>query len=148
VSFKWIIAVCKEFCHTYHFWRDRFEHWECGLSLYSILQEIYANIICLLKCLIHNKPFIFWMRQIRTLGMLRSRFDSIPLAINSCLIPAETSDAKRKKGLKSYLHNRFKEVPCCTLNIFLQTSNGLTANFVVFFIFILHYRWNMRIRRI
>ncbi|CAN6285848.1 unnamed protein product [Urochloa humidicola] len=48
--------------------------------------------------------------EIRTLGMLRSRFDSIPLAINSCLIPVETSDAKRKKGLKSYLHNRFKEM--------------------------------------
>jgi len=42
--------------------------------------------------------------------MLRSRFDSIPLAFNSCLIPVETSDAKRKKGLKSYLHNRFKEM--------------------------------------
>ncbi|OEL22051.1 Callose synthase 4 [Dichanthelium oligosanthes] len=48
--------------------------------------------------------------EIRTLGMLRSRFDSIPLAINSCLIPVETSDAKRKRGLKSYLHNRFKEM--------------------------------------
>ncbi|CAL5059049.1 unnamed protein product [Urochloa decumbens] len=48
--------------------------------------------------------------EIRTLGMLRSRFDSIPLAINSCLIPVETSDAKRRKGLKSYLHSRFKEM--------------------------------------
>lgn len=47
--------------------------------------------------------------EIRTLGMLRSRFDSIPLAFNACLIPVETSDAKRKKGLKSYLHSRFKE---------------------------------------
>ncbi|CAN6237754.1 unnamed protein product [Urochloa humidicola] len=48
--------------------------------------------------------------EIRTIGMLRSRFDSIPLAINSCLIPVETSDAKRRKGLKSYLHSRFKEM--------------------------------------
>lgn len=74
------------------------------------------------------------MRQIRTLGMLRSRFDSIPLAFNSCLIPVETSDAKRKKGLKSYLHNRFKEVPFFTLNIFLQTSNGFIANSVDIFV--------------
>jgi callose synthase len=74
------------------------------------------------------------MKQIRTLGMLRSRFDSIPLAFNSCLIPVETSDAKRKKGLRSYLHNRFKEVSFCTLNIFLQTSNGLIANFVDIFV--------------
>ncbi|KAK3150352.1 hypothetical protein QOZ80_3AG0232130 [Eleusine coracana subsp. coracana] len=48
--------------------------------------------------------------EIRTLGMLRSRFDSIPLAFNACLIPVETSDTKRKKGLKSYLHSRFKEI--------------------------------------
>jgi hypothetical protein len=76
------------------------------------------------------------MRQIRTLGMLRSRFDSIPLAFNSCLIPVETSDAKRKKGLRSYLHNRFKEVPFLLLiyNIFLQTSNGLIANSVDIFV--------------
>lgn len=67
------------------------------------------------------------MRQIRTLGMLRSRFDSIPLAFNSCLIPVEKSDSKRKKGLRSYLHNRFKEVNF-SLNIFLQVSNGLIAN--------------------
>lgn len=73
------------------------------------------------------------MRQIRTLGMLRSRFDSIPLAINSCLIPVEASDAKRKKGLKSYLHNRFKEVPFYTLNISLQISSDLIANFVGYF---------------
>ncbi|XP_062216922.1 callose synthase 3-like isoform X3 [Phragmites australis] len=48
--------------------------------------------------------------EIRTLGMLRSRFDSIPLAFHACLIPVETSDAKRKKGLKSYLHSRFKQM--------------------------------------
>lgn len=59
------------------------------------------------------------MRQIRTLGMLRSRFGSIPLAFNACLIPAEESDAKRKKGLKSYLHSRF-EVSLFFFYIFLH----------------------------
>ncbi|CAM0870224.1 unnamed protein product [Alopecurus aequalis] len=48
--------------------------------------------------------------EIRTLGMLRSRFDSIPLALNDCLVPAETSDPRRKKSLKSNLHTRFKEM--------------------------------------
>ncbi|KAM0886388.1 hypothetical protein ACQ4PT_029729 [Festuca glaucescens] len=47
---------------------------------------------------------------IRTLGMLRSRFDSIPLAVHDCLVPAETSDGRRKKGLKSNLQKRFKEM--------------------------------------
>lgn len=75
------------------------------------------------------------MRQIRTLGMLRSRFDSIPLAFNACLIPVETSDAKRKKGLKSYLHSRFKEVPfLLLLHIFVTFFYyiALFANFVKF----------------
>uniref|UniRef100_A0ACD5WG59 Uncharacterized protein n=2 Tax=Avena sativa TaxID=4498 RepID=A0ACD5WG59_AVESA len=48
--------------------------------------------------------------EIRTLGMLRSRFDSIPLAVHDCLVPSETSDARRKKGLKSNLQKRFKEM--------------------------------------
>ncbi|KAI4995354.1 hypothetical protein ZWY2020_035257 [Hordeum vulgare] len=48
--------------------------------------------------------------EIRTLGMLRSRFDSIPLAVNDCLVPVETSDARRKKGLRSNFKNRFKEM--------------------------------------
>ncbi|KAM0872122.1 hypothetical protein ACQ4PT_038938 [Festuca glaucescens] len=48
--------------------------------------------------------------EIRTLGMLRSRFDSIPLAVHDCLVPAETSDGRRKKGLKSNLQKRFKEM--------------------------------------
>ncbi|XP_047089291.1 callose synthase 3-like [Lolium rigidum] len=48
--------------------------------------------------------------EIRTLEMLRSRFDSIPLAVHDCLVPAETSGGRRKKGLKSNLQKRFKEM--------------------------------------
>ncbi|XP_010229272.1 callose synthase 3 [Brachypodium distachyon] len=48
--------------------------------------------------------------EIRTLGMLRSRFDSIPFALNDCLVPVEASGARRKRGLKSYLHNRSNEM--------------------------------------
>ena len=42
------------------------------------------------------------MLQIRTLGMLRSRFQSLPAAFNASLIPEEKTEPK-KKGLKATL---------------------------------------------
>ncbi|XP_068646882.1 callose synthase 3-like [Aristolochia californica] len=47
--------------------------------------------------------------EIRTLGMLRSRFQSLPGAFNACLIPADKSETK-KKGLKATLSRRFAEI--------------------------------------
>ncbi|KAI8573091.1 hypothetical protein RHMOL_Rhmol01G0251800 [Rhododendron molle] len=41
--------------------------------------------------------------EIRTLGMLRSRFQSLPGAFNACLIPEEKSEPAKKKGLKASL---------------------------------------------
>ncbi|OAY54872.2 callose synthase 3 isoform X1 [Manihot esculenta] len=48
--------------------------------------------------------------EIRTLGMLRSRFESLPGAFNACLIPEEKSEPKRK-GLKATLSRKFAEIP-------------------------------------
>ncbi|KAK4258423.1 hypothetical protein QN277_007877 [Acacia crassicarpa] len=48
--------------------------------------------------------------EIRTLGMLRSRFQSLPGAFNGCLIPEEKSEP-RKKGLKATLSRRFADIP-------------------------------------
>ncbi|WOG82870.1 hypothetical protein DCAR_0102039 [Daucus carota subsp. sativus] len=45
--------------------------------------------------------------QIRTLGMLRSRFQSLPGAFNDCLIPEERGQAAKKKGLKATLSSKF-----------------------------------------
>lgn len=52
---------------------------------------------------------IFYPFQIRTLGMLRSRFQSLPGAFNGCLIPEERSEPK-KKGLRATLSRNFAEV--------------------------------------
>ncbi|XP_051148401.1 callose synthase 1-like [Andrographis paniculata] len=43
--------------------------------------------------------------EIRTLGMLRSRFESIPGALNACLIPAEKDE--KPKGLKATLSRKY-----------------------------------------
>ncbi|KAL3516603.1 hypothetical protein ACH5RR_023505, partial [Cinchona calisaya] len=48
--------------------------------------------------------------EIRTLGMLRSRFESLPGAFNARLIPVEKS-TKPKKGLKATFSRKFDEIP-------------------------------------
>ncbi|WCJ19020.1 glucan synthase-like 3 [Euphorbia peplus] len=48
--------------------------------------------------------------EIRTLGMLRSRFQSLPGAFNACLIPVEKSNEPKKKGLKATFSRKFTEV--------------------------------------
>ncbi|KAL5983233.1 Callose synthase 3 [Asimina triloba] len=47
---------------------------------------------------------------IRTLGMLRSRFQTMPAAFNARLIPQEKSENHRK-GLKAHLSRKFAETP-------------------------------------
>jgi callose synthase len=49
--------------------------------------------------------------EIRTLGMLRSRFQSLPAAFNACLIPEEKSELPKKKGLKATFTRNFAEIP-------------------------------------
>ncbi|XP_059628840.1 callose synthase 3 [Cornus florida] len=47
--------------------------------------------------------------EIRTLGMLRSRFESLPGAFNGRLMPEERNEPARKKGLKATLSRNFTE---------------------------------------
>ncbi|KAL1565196.1 Callose synthase 3 [Salvia divinorum] len=49
--------------------------------------------------------------EIRTLGMLRSRFQSLPGAFNACLIPEEKSEIVKKKGLKATFSRKFEVIP-------------------------------------
>ncbi|PON83904.1 Glycosyl transferase [Trema orientale] len=48
--------------------------------------------------------------EIRTLGMLRSRFEALPGAFNARLVPAEKSEPK-KKGLRATLSRNFPKIP-------------------------------------
>ncbi|XP_042488374.1 callose synthase 3-like isoform X2 [Macadamia integrifolia] len=48
--------------------------------------------------------------EIRTLGMLRSRFQSLPGAFNASLIPVEKSETPKRKGLKATLCRKFAEI--------------------------------------
>lgn len=63
-------------------------------------------LVCFQLRMDYLSPFCF---QIRTLGMLRSRFQSLPGAFNARLIPLEKKE-KAKKGLKAALSRKFDEV--------------------------------------
>ncbi|GMP68142.1 hypothetical protein CsSME_00027861 [Camellia sinensis var. sinensis] len=71
--------------------------------------------------------------QIRTLGMLRSRFQSLPTAFNACLIPEEKSEPTKKKGLlKSTFSRNFAQIPSSNEKAaarFAQLWNTIISNF-------------------
>lgn len=64
---------------------------------------------CLLSLIFLGLLFCHCFSQIRTLGMLRSRFQSLPGAFNACLIPLEKTENK-KRGLKATFSRKFSEV--------------------------------------
>ncbi|KAK7323905.1 hypothetical protein VNO77_27407 [Canavalia gladiata] len=49
--------------------------------------------------------------EIRTLELLRSRFESIPGAFNACLIPTDQTEKNKKKGLMATFSRRYDQVP-------------------------------------
>lgn len=63
------------------------------------------------------------MNQIRTLGMLRSRFHSLPGAFNTFLVP---SDKRRNRRFS--LSKRFAEVPNNSNNIFFHDGSSKPSN--------------------
>ncbi|CAL5329758.1 unnamed protein product [Camellia sinensis] len=72
-------------------------------------------------------------RRIRTLGMLRSRFQSLPAVFNACLIPAEKSEPTKKKGLlKSTFSRNFAQIPSSNEKAaarFAQLWNTIISSF-------------------
>ncbi|KAM0946799.1 putative 1,3-beta-glucan synthase [Dioscorea sansibarensis] len=71
--------------------------------------------------------------EIRTLGMLRSRFQSMPGAFNARLIPVERPEETKKKGLKASLSQRFARIPPSTEEKeaakFAQMWNQIVSSF-------------------
>lgn len=84
------------------------------------LQQLHGSLTCTNSCdsnlevSLCSSSFLFL--QIRTLGMVRSRFQSLPGAFNTYLVP---SDKSQKRGFS--LSKRFAEVGLM-LSIFLYFS--------------------------
>lgn len=81
---------------------------------YEVLRVEYQCLFCFLKLVLLILMLALFMNfkllfcQIRTLGMLRSRFQSLPGAFNACLTPVEKS--AKPKGLKATFSRKFDEV--------------------------------------
>lgn len=58
----------------------------------------------------YSMILLFLLSQIRTLGMLRSRFLTLPIALNACLIPPEKSEANKSSGFRAALSSKFEQV--------------------------------------
>lgn len=82
------------------------------------------------------KYFLF---QIRTLEMLRSRFEQLPFAFNKWLIPAENSE-KAKKGLKATLSRRITKVKFYYLLISNHNVHILLTHIPIFIYLCIYFR--------
>lgn len=84
------------------------------MKLFSRVKTYYSLLSCILPCrkcrlfeLTHDHYHFF---QIRTLELLRSRFETLPRAFNATLIPEEKSENTKKKGLKATFSRKFDKV--------------------------------------
>lgn len=121
-----LVKLSRYISWTHKFGMHFSLHWlVVSTGLIVVLARLVIYLHILLHCSMHYMcwPFVgFWKRlfspnvvehylswgtyarllgtwnQIRTLGMLRSRFESLPVAFNERLIP---SDANKRKGLRA-----------------------------------------------
>ncbi|KVI09417.1 1,3-beta-glucan synthase subunit FKS1-like, domain-1 [Cynara cardunculus var. scolymus] len=110
-------AIMNVHINTYA-WHEFFPQgnkW-CGFAAKNnigVVVALWAPIILLLTLGMYTGVYGAFRRlgEIRTLGMLRSRFKSLPGAFNACLTPPEKSDQAKKKGLKATLSRNFATIP-------------------------------------
>jgi callose synthase len=75
----------------------------------EVIEYYYFELSMLKYLIIVFIIYFFKKKQIRTLGMLRSRFETLPRAFNARLVPRENSRS-RKKGLRASISRKFAQV--------------------------------------
>lgn len=83
----------------------------------------------------------FISTQIRTLGMLRGRFHTLPFAFNASLIPHSTKDEKRRKQrgffpfslgrVRSFLNRSCVYAERLNYTLFMSWTTGLYLSFAI-----------------
>ena len=79
---------------------------------------------------------VFSWYQIRTLGMLRSRFESLPKAFNQCLIPSDTS---KKRGFRAAFSSKPSKVWILVLQPLLDSTSNVHLNCFVHNFLLFHH---------
>ncbi|KAL9322132.1 hypothetical protein ACSQ67_010185 [Phaseolus vulgaris] len=92
--------------------------WSPVVIVYFMDTQIWYSVFCTIIGGLYG--ILHHLGEIRTLGMLRSRFDSLPSAFNVCLIPPSSKRGKKKR--KGFLSNIFQKLP---------DEKNATAKFVV-----------------
>lgn len=92
--------------------------WSPVVIVYFMDTQIWYSVFCTIIGGLYG--ILHHLGEIRTLGMLRSRFDSLPSAFNVCLIPPSSKRGKKKR--KGLLSNIFQKLP---------SEKNATAKFVV-----------------
>ncbi|KAL1299856.1 hypothetical protein HN51_044400 [Arachis hypogaea] len=146
----WILVLCSKFIFSYSFeikpliaptrqimkigvrkydWHELFPRvksnagaivavWTPVVIVYFMDIQIWYSVFCTIFGGLYG--ILNHLGEIRTLGMLRSRFDSLPSAFNVCLIPPSSKRGKKKR--KGFLSNIFQKMP---------DEKGAIAKFVV-----------------
>ncbi|KAI8004308.1 Callose synthase 3 [Camellia lanceoleosa] len=103
------------------------EHWELVDNGHKPTKPMEIYVDDEAKLILHG------LVQIRTLGMLRSKFQSLPAAFNACLILEEKSEPTKKKGLlKSIFSRNFAQIPSSNEKAtvrFAQLWNTIISSF-------------------
>ncbi|XP_061352162.1 putative callose synthase 8 [Gastrolobium bilobum] len=86
--------------------------WSPVVLVYFMDTQIWYSVFCTIFGGLYG--ILHHLGEIRTLGMLRSRFDSLPSAFDVCLIPPSSKRGKKKR--KGLLSNIFQKV-CSKLAI-------------------------------
>ncbi|THG01315.1 hypothetical protein TEA_002807 [Camellia sinensis var. sinensis] len=81
--------------------------WAPIILVYFMDPQIWYSVFCSIFGGVYG--ILHHLGEIRTLGMLRSRFQSLPSAFSACLVPPPSSNEKDAKK-KSFFQQRFQKV--------------------------------------
>ncbi|XP_057992637.1 putative callose synthase 8 isoform X1 [Hevea brasiliensis] len=89
--------------------------WAPIIVVYFMDTQIWYSVFCAIFGGLYG--IIHHLGEIRTLGMLRSRFHTLPSAFNVCLIPPSAKNDQKTEG-RNFFRNRFHKVSETRSNAF------------------------------
>ncbi|KAF2314466.1 hypothetical protein GH714_026752 [Hevea brasiliensis] len=95
--------------------------WAPIIVVYFMDTQIWYSVFCAIFGGLYG--IIHHLGEIRTLGMLRSRFHTLPSAFNVCLIPPSAKNDQKTEGRRNFFRNRFHKVS--------ETRSNAFSNFVL-----------------
>ncbi|WJX67987.1 Putative callose synthase 8 [Trifolium repens] len=102
--------------------------WSPVVMIYFMDTQIWYSVFCTIVGGVYG--ILHHLGEIRTQGMLRSRFDNLPAAFDVCLNPPSSKRGKKKR--KGFLSNVFQKLP--------NEKNAIAKFVVIWNLIISHLR--------